>query len=485
MRTIGYDPTEGDSEVQLVASGTLSTGDAVVVNSDGTVSVVAETAVSQGIGSSTVFESADSRYISSTYDANAQKVVIAYRDDTGSGYGTAVVGTVSGTSISFGTPVVFNSASSSYISATYDANAQKVVIAYTDYGGFSYGTAVVGTVSGTSISFGTPVVFESLWTIYHSATYDANAQKVVIAYTDRGGTQYGIAVVGTVSGTSISFGTSVVFSFGATTYISATYDANAQKVVVAFPDANNSYYGTAVVGTVSGTSISFGTPVVFASGSVQFTSATYDANAQKVIIAYSAASAGSYGTAVVGTVSGTSISFGTPVVFENANSSYISATYDANAQKIVVAYRDEGNSYYGTAVVGTVSGTSISFAYQLVWGSVEPLYTSATYDSTTNKVVIAYADSGNSYYGAASVYQNASTSTNLTSSNFIGFAKSGAADTQAAPVQLIGSLNQDQSSLTAGQKYYVQTDGTLSTTPGTPSVLAGTAVSSTQLLVKG
>ena len=38
---------------------------------------------------------------------------------------------------------------------------QKIVIAYRDNGNSNYGTAVVGTVSGTSISFGTPVVFES------------------------------------------------------------------------------------------------------------------------------------------------------------------------------------------------------------------------------------------------------------------------------------------------------------------------------------
>jgi hypothetical protein len=50
---------------------------------------------------------------------------------------------------------------SSYTSIAYDANAQKVVIAYRDGGNSNYGTAIVGTVSGTSISFGTPVVFES------------------------------------------------------------------------------------------------------------------------------------------------------------------------------------------------------------------------------------------------------------------------------------------------------------------------------------
>jgi hypothetical protein len=100
-----------------------------------------------------------------------------------------------------------------------------------------------------------------------------------------------------------------------------------------------------------------------------------------------------YGTAIVGTVSGTSISFGTAVVFESANSNYISTTYDSTNNKIVIAYRDDGNSSYGTAIVGTVSGTSISFGTAVVFESASSGYISTTYDSTNNKIVIAYSDS--------------------------------------------------------------------------------------------
>jgi hypothetical protein len=244
-----------------IATGTLSDGSTVVVNSDGTVSVVSGNPTS-AVGSNEnppVFESASTSYTSIAYDATLKRSSLLITDNGNSSFGTAIVGTVSGTSISFGTPVVFESASTIYISIAYDANAQKVVIAYTDNGNSSYGTAVVGTVSGTSISFGTPVVFESANTQYISIAYDANAQKVVIAYRDVGNSNYGTAVVGTVSGTSISFGTLVVFESANTEYTSIAYDANAQKVVIAYRDGGNSSFGTAIVGTVSGTSISFGT----------------------------------------------------------------------------------------------------------------------------------------------------------------------------------------------------------------------------------
>lgn len=88
-------------------------------------------------------------------------MVVVYEDDDNSDYGTAVVGTVSGTSISFGSAVVFASVNTGDPFAVYDSGAQQVVIAYKNNSFAAYGTAISGTVSGTSISFGSAVVFES------------------------------------------------------------------------------------------------------------------------------------------------------------------------------------------------------------------------------------------------------------------------------------------------------------------------------------
>ena len=99
--------TIGDSlprRFKATASGAITAGKPVLVNTDGTVSDVAISSVTQLVGSATTFESASTTYTSSAYDSNAQKVVIAYRDGGNSEYGTAVVGTVSDMSISFGTP---------------------------------------------------------------------------------------------------------------------------------------------------------------------------------------------------------------------------------------------------------------------------------------------------------------------------------------------------------------------------------------------
>ena len=480
-------PKQEGGKLKAVASGTLPNGKPVVVNADGTVSVVDGETVTYEGGTPVVFESGSTAQTSAVYDANAQKVVIVYADEANADYGTAVVGTVSGTSISFGTPVLVNgNRRLIFPSAVYDTNAQKIVIAYRDAGNSNYGTGIVGTVSGTSISFGTAVVFNSGESNYNSAVYDANAQKIVIAYQDAGNSSHGTAIVGTVSGTSISFGSEVVFKSASTLYSSIAYDTNAQKVVIVYGYAPN-YHGTAIVGTVSGTSISFGTEVVFNAADSASLAITYEAAAQKVVIAYRNSNNPNPSVAIVGTVSGTSISFGTPVVFDTAwSNSYISIVFDSNSNVVVISYRDNDNSQYGTSIVGMVSGTSISFGDAEVFsGNNTANYIASTYDANAQRVVAAYQDAGNSGYGTAAVFRPGYSSTNLTAENYIGMSTGGAvADGDNATVDIVGTVNKEQSGLTAGQQYYVQTDGTVGTTPANPSVLAGTAVSATKMVVK-
>ena len=83
------------------------------------------------------------------------------------------------------------------------------------------------------------------------------------------------------------------------------------------------------------------------------------------------------------------------------------------------------------------------------------------------------------------VVNHTSLATNITAENFIGFADNDYADTADATVALSGSITRHQTGLTAGQKYYVQNDGSLSTTADDPSVVAGTAISATELIIKG
>ena len=465
----------GGKQVDFVASGTLPSGQTVALKTNGQVEAV--TGVAEIVGTSTVFNNSATYYTSTTFDSNSNKIVVAYRDEaSGNSYGKAVVGTVSGTTISFGAENAFNSAvTDQYITSTYDSTANKVIISYANVGNSSYGTAIVGTVSGTSISFGTAVVFESGATTGFGSTFDSNSNKVVIAYRDNANSAYGTATVGTVSGTSISFGTPVVFETSDTNETALTFDVSNNKVVISYTDTGNSQYGTAIVGTVSGTTISFGTAVVFNNGQSRNPSSTYDSTNNKVVIAYRDAGNSSYGTAIVGTVCGTSISFGTAVVFNAGTTTYQSATFDSSLNRVVIGYNDGGNSGYGTTIAGTVSGTSISFGAETVFESVSTDQLSVAFDSTNNKVVFAYRDSGNSSQGTGLPFQVGATN----NTSFLGITDAAISSGASGSVTIKGGISSNVTSLTPNSNYYVQADGTLTTTSST--VLAGRALSSTSI----
>ena len=417
----------GGGEHDFVASGAIETGDVVTLNSDGTVSAVSPSGSASSLGSETVFSNATTTDISATFDSNSNKIVVVYRV---SGTSTAVVGTVSGTTISFGSSVVFDSNSLSYSSIVFDSSANKIVVAYRDTNN-NYGTAIVGTVSGTSISFGTKVVFESATTADISATYDVNSNKVVIAYTDLANSYYGTAIVGTVSGTSISFGSPTVFNAGQTLRCEASYDSYSNKVIIAYRDNGNSSYGTAIIGTVSGTSISFGSEVVFESSLISSISSTFDSKNNKVVICYNASS---LGKAIVGEVSGTSISFGSANTFRSASAEEISVTFDSSSNKVVISY---DYNYDGFIVSGIVSGTSITFDTVETYTLGRSQETSTTFDSNSNRVVTFFKAQNNSDYGTSVVYRPSSSN----ASSYIGVAAEDISDTATGAVTIDGGVN--------------------------------------------
>ena len=467
----------GQNIVEFTASGTVASGKPVVLNANGTVSEVS--GQSESTGSEVVFETAQSYYIQPIFDSSNNKVVIIYTDSADSNHGKAIVGTVSGTSISFGTAVTFNAATTYFQSGTFDSNSNKVVIVFRDNGDSEKTKAVVGTVSGTSISFGSEATISTNTLGESSTTFDSNLNKVVTFYKDTANSSYGTAAVGTVSGTSITFGTPVVFESAQSSLYqqSSCFDTSSNKTVVVYTDVGNSSHGTAIVGTVSGTSISFGTAVVFHAAGTANSVCAFDTTNNKVVIAYEDTADSEKGKSLVGTVSGTSISYGSEVEFESGGIQEVGITFDPDAGKAVVVYMDKGNSNYGTYAVGTVSGTSITYATPVVFAAATSERCTATYDTNSDKVVIGFEDGGNSNYGTSIVLQLGSTNV----SDFIGLADAAISNSATGKINVKGSINSKQSSLTIGSDYYVQSDGSVSTTSTSPAVKIGQAVTATTI----
>jgi len=335
------------------------------------------------VNSPTVFNSANTDQISAVA-LGSDKIVVSYRNDGNSEFGTSIVGTISGSSISFGSPTVFNSASTNFISAVA-LGSDKIVVSYNNGGNFSYGTSIIGTVSGSSISFGSPTVFNSASTNSISAVA-LGSDKIVVSYRNSGNSSYGTAIVGTVSGSSISWGSPTVFNSAGTFSISAVALGN-DKIVVSYSNAVNSEFGTSIIGTVSGSSISFGSPTLFNSATT-FNMSAVALGSDKIVVSYLNFGNSSYGTAIVGTVSGSSISFGSPTVFNSASTFSISAVV-LSSDKIVVSYRNDGNSNFGTSIIGTVSGSSISFGSPTLFNSASAIIISAVALSS-DKIVVSY-----------------------------------------------------------------------------------------------
>ena len=359
----------------------------------------------------------------------------------------------------------------------------KIVYVFRDNGDGDKGKALIGTVdaSNNSISFGSAVQFDTS-TSWCEVAYDANAQKVVIAWS--AGTGYtGKAIVGTVSGTSITFGSIATFDSGRAYGKDIVYHEAAQKVVIFYKDNSDSNKGKGIVGTVSGTSISFGSEAEFESGTINstFIEASYDPVNEKVVVVYQDEDNSNYGTANVGTVSGTSISFGTPQVFAAGSSQHFAAVYDVNAAKTIIVYNFSDD---GKIRESTISGTTINFGDEVTWTSVSVEYPGAAYNTTQGATVIGFKNPSNSGKCDAVVYRAEQITTNLTTENYIGIAAEAIANAATGKVNILGGVNSGQTGLTTAKTYYVQPGGTLATSAGNPSVVAGTSISNTKILVR-
>ena len=486
----------GQNNTDFVADGGITSGKPVILTAAGKVTQVGESAGSETLGSpvDAIGAAAKGYGMSTVYDAASGKMVLVYvlNSDTDV---YAVVGTISGTTISWGTPVTVSGAitADNWPQICYDSDTEQVIIAYQVQSAQTY--VITGKVSGTTISFGTAVSVDATANaVDFTVSYNTSDGKGLVIYgLPYEGSNAGRAKVITVTGTSISLGAVNNWDTGAggnDDYFSSCYDANAGKIVFAKKDGDNQ--GRAAVFTISGTTVSAGTFVNYTdSSNVTNTSITYDSTAQKVVTATRQTTT-TYGYAAVGTVSGTSISFGTPVAFNSADvvAASVCCAYggdSANVTNILFTPTTDNYLYY---INGTVSGTSISFnteARAYSDNATSPRAGIST--ATSGKVLFIINPSStvgglidNYIYGA--VLQNVVTTTNLTSTNLLGIASAAILDTATGTINTWGSRNEVQTSLTIASDYYVQSDGTITTASASPAQLIGEAITATQINIK-
>ena len=477
--------------ITATADGALADGDAVIVKSNGEVTKVVQTTTNNF---SVEYNETLSTNITDgaviDYPTSLNGFVIFYRTSGAAGRLRHMTLDAGIDDFHFGNEQDVTNNSISGVEGVYDANADKLLLSYKS----GADTGVVKVVSFSDINTAT---FGSQ-TTYNNATtgdqpkicYDANAQKSVIFYTDGSNAKPLRAKVATISGTSVSFGTEATVSSNDIEqhYHDCVYDANAQKIVTAYVDKTNNYELRCKVGTISGTSISFGTEVTIQTVTSGVTSVdnivlTYDSTNNKVVAFYRHDD--KY-IARVGTISGTSISFGTAVEIVSGNFERMGAGYDPDKDRHVMIYSESTGTEPTKGFMGTVSGTSISFGSVLTVNAEKQAFEpSIAYHAYRKRLIHFWSNNDQSNRMEFNAIQTADQTSNMTTGNFIGFSNGAYADNATATIQVVGAIDDAQTGLTTGAKHYVQKDGSLATTADTPSVEAGTAVSATKLIIKG
>jgi hypothetical protein len=478
--------TSASGSITAAASGAITKGAAVSINAAGTVSQTGITGYSIGTFTSGVLigTSGTNGGCQLAFDPVNNKYLLVYCQVT-TNYVMGCVGTLSGTTMTWGTPVVLTSNVSSAPLAVF-TTAGKFVVFRT---GSTYSAAVV-TISGTTPTAGTFTTIET--STFNStlgcACYDSINDKVFISYP-AGLSNTIKSYVGTVSGTSISFGTSVQIGgtySGSQPFSCCVFNPATGKIV--FQKSESGAGSTFYLGTISGTSISYGgSPLGPIGTNYAYCSGVYESQYSKVVM-----TVGNTGIYIIGSTGANPTNDGSTTTssmnFAQGSGAYPAFAYDSTSQIIYMTGNpsSSGASSFVFSKVQLASATSISVSSSSTITSVTNATlnnicnTSIVFDSTNSKLVVAYASLtiNNAYsqvgYGDVSNY-----------ADFIGFSVSAYTNGQIATVNTIGNSDANQSGLTPASKYYVQTNGSLSTTPAATSVYAGTAISATNILIKG
>ena len=465
----------GGKQFSFTASGAISQGDSVILNGDGTVST--PTNQSAGVSSPASLQN-DIDSTATIYDASEDRFVTAFRNRASSNRIEVRAGSLSGTTITWGTAQTSNNDNDQNVRIAGDNNGGFVVLFENTSDGHQY--AVAGTVSGSTITLGTASKFTTSSYGFKDIAYDANAGKYVIVFIDNTNSLYGTAVVATVTGTSISFGSDVVFHSSTVLYsMRCTYDSTNQKVIAV--DSFSKFSG--FIGTVSGTSTSWsseydvsgqGAPQVFSG--VDVSGITYDPDQEAVVFVFCDKDDSERGKVCVGSLTSTAITWGSVTAIDTSDKmADFGVAYDTVAKKVVIAGDYGDVSKTGRYVVATISGNSVSFSSLTQFESGESQGLSAAFSTAGLKTAITYNDQGDSDNGKYVVQSNAIQ--NYT--DFIGIADAAISDTASGNITIKGGISTNVSGLTPNSIYYVQANGTLSTTSS--SVTAGKALSATSI----
>lgn len=292
----------------------------------------------------------------------------------------------------FGSEEVFNEHTTNQVCCSMLSDTSGF-ITYTSYvGAVNVPTAIAFTISGTDFTFGASEVFDD-GTIDYVNSVGMSSSSGVIVYQDVSESYYGTAIAFTLSGTDFTWGTEEVFNTASSPWpvVAKLTDT---KGFIAFND-NDTGYGTAIAFTLSGTDFTWGAEEQFNASTAAY-SVCASLSSSSGVIVYSDGGASWRCTAIAFTISGTDFTWGTEEFFDSSSYIYASVSTLSSTSGFIV-YNDVGNSNYGTAIAFTVSNRDFT------WGTEEAfdtrIYQVDCVSLTETSGLITYRDSVDSSYG--------------------------------------------------------------------------------------
>lgn len=502
-------PTWGDVSssptFEATASGALTDGAPVVINSDGTVSAITGSGSVATKSTDYGANSDNSQEIAACYDTTNDKIVAIYKALNHSGRAHCVVGDVSGTTVTWGTEFQIGpSSEANFISSVYMPDVSRVLTVYkvSQYNQMVY---QIGSISGSGSSStgtftsSTNVVSNTFSGEAMRMAYDTNVNKVVLLYQNQSN-QYLEVKIGTPGTSSITWGSAYTVATDASNHhFDLEFDPNTNKVLIVYRDPSDSYRGKCRVATVaSDNTVTFGSVIQYAPDSEDTEKArvVYNSDNNKMAILYLESTANSaYPKAkvVFGTINGSNntFTFGSPILLDNNIRPYDSQgphdfAYSPNGQRYIYAWSDQNDARNGYYYSFRESINGVDLDTKVEFKSSHVAYTNLVYDPDTQNTHFVYQDQSSAFNELQSVVIKPDTIvTNLQTNNFIGISNAAYSNGQTATIQLASSVDDAQSGLTPGVVYYInQNNGSLQTTPDIISAQAGVAVAATKLLIK-
>jgi len=495
--------------VSGIASASIASGAPVMMNADGKLSAVSGTA---GLRSSTcpfVTPYSDSPVEQNciVYDTQNDKFIAVYHGTyTGNNEIHARVGTVNASTgvITWGAQQQLTPGSSENPGtpkAIWDTVNNRLLTLYRDANDSQKGYLIVSSVSGGTITSGTPVNVTPNELNRFCIVQDPVEDKIIVFWENQN-TNVGRAIVGEITpGTNTSSWT------GETTYCSnrcftpvASFYPGQNKVVVSFMHYSASEKGAILAGTVSGNSISFGTIQYYETNYQSTSSLSYDSNNQQMLVAWQSGSSPYNSKMCTATLSGTTFAFGSTVIIRGITGSSGSdgdpnIVFDPNSKKALIVWEDstQGGGQLASAIVnitGSAPSTLTQTAAQKITNNNETASqyaasagTMLSLDTDNHIMCYVYYDSNTSQRGLR-YYSERIGASNMSATNFVGLSQAAYTNGQTAKIDVVGSTNTNQTGLTTATKYFVKNDGTLSATADDPIVAAGLALSDTSLLIR-